>query len=215
MLRKLLNGIAGGIMIALGGSIYLACYADYLKTGLPMSKYLGAFFFSVGLFCIYAGGYALYTGKVGFLLEKHGKEDISVLLLTLLGNMIATSLLGIAAAYAVPDMADSAIYLCTAKLSQSFLQTLLRAIFCGILMYEAVVIYRDHNKHVLGILLCVPVFIICGFEHSIANMFYFGASGIVSWEAFGYLWTVILGNSIGGILLPLVTMVGNKETNHA
>ena len=171
MLKKIFNGIAGGIMIALGGSIYLACYADYLKTGLPVSKYLGAFFFSVGLFCIYAGGYALYTGKVGFLLEKHGKEDVSVLLLTLLGNMIATCLLGMAAAYAVPDMADSAIYLCTAKLSQSFLQTLLRAIFCGILMYEAVVIYRDHNKHVLGILLCVPVFIICGFEHSIANMF--------------------------------------------
>ena len=215
MLKKIFGGIAGGIMIAFGGSIYLACYADYLKTGLPMSKYLGAFFFSVGLFCIYAGGYALYTGKVGFLLEKHGKEDISVLLLTLLGNMIATCLLGMAAAYAVPDMADSAIYLCTAKLSQSFLQTLLRAIFCGILMYEAVVIYRDHNKHVLGILLCVPVFIICGFEQSIANMFYFGASGIVSWEAFGYLWTVILGNSIGGVLFPLVTMVGNKETNHA
>ena len=46
--KKIFNGIAGGIMIALGGSIYLACYADYLKTGLPTSKYLGAFFFSVG-----------------------------------------------------------------------------------------------------------------------------------------------------------------------
>ena len=215
MLKKLFNGIAAGIMISLGGSVYLACYADYLKTGLPSSKYLGAFFFSVGLLCIYAKGYALYTGKIGFIMEKHDKDAISTILFSLLGNMLATCLLGMVAAYAVPDMATAAVHVCTSKLSQSFLQTLIRAIFCGILMYHAVVIYCDHNKQIAGILLCVPVFIICGFEHSVANMFYFGASGIVSWEAFGYLWTVILGNSLGGVLLPLVTMVGKKETNHA
>lgn len=209
MLKKLTDGLAAGIMISLGGSVFLSCYGDYIKTGNPLSRYIGAFFFAVGLLCICIRGYALYTGRVCFIPYRHDKETISALLLALLGNTIATALCGMAAAYAVPDMATSALAVCTAKLGQSFLQTLIRSIFCGVLVYLAVVIYRDHEKRISGILLCVPVFIICGFEHSIANMFYFGASGIVSWEAFAYLWTVILGNSIGGVLVPLLGKLGD------
>ena len=73
-------------------------------------------------------------------------------------------------------------------------------------MYVAVSIYREseHGK-LSGIFFAVPVFILSGFEHSIANMCYFGASGIVSFDAFLYLVIVILGNSVGGMLLPVVT----------
>ena len=101
--------------------------------------------------------------------------------------------------------------LCAGKLeTQSFPQTLLRAVLCGVLMYLAVSIYRD-LKTPLGILFCIPVFILSGFEHSIADCFYFAASGIVSWRACGFLWTVILGNSLGGVLLPLLGKIGKKE----
>ena len=51
----------------------------------------------------------------------------------------------------------------------------------------------------------VAVFILCGFEHSIADMYYFAASGIVSLRAFGFIWLVIIGNSLGGMLLPVLT----------
>ena len=43
-------------------------------------------------------------------------------------------------------------------------------------------------------------------------MFYFAVSGIYSLEAFVYIWIVILGNAVGGMLLPLLSMVGNKPT---
>ena len=76
---------------------------------------------------------------------------------------------------------------------------------CGILMYLAVCLFKEH-KTPLGIFFCVPVFILSGYEHSIANMFYFGASGIVSLEAFAYIWVVILGNSIGGMLFPILKL---------
>ena len=36
-------------------------------------------------------------------------------------------------------------------------------------------------------------------------MFYFSASGIVSWQAFGFIWNVILGNTVGAMILPLLT----------
>ena len=82
-------------------------------------------------------------------------------------------------------------------------------IFCGFLMYLAVSIFRD-KKTPIGILFAIPVFILSGFEHSIADMFYFAASGMVSLRAFFFLWVVILGNSVGGMLLPALQKIGGK-----
>ena len=58
------------------------------------------------------------------------------------------------------------------------------------------------------------MFILSGFEHSIADIFYFAASGIVSLRAFGFLWLVILGNAAGGMLLPLLNGLWNKGGRH-
>ncbi|MBQ2175260.1 MAG: formate/nitrite transporter family protein, partial [Alphaproteobacteria bacterium] len=70
-------------------------------------------------------------------------------------------------------------------------------------------IYRD-KQTVTGILFCIPVFILSGFEHSVADIFYFAASGIVSLKAFCFICIVILGNSIGGMLLPAIAKIGKK-----
>ena len=90
----------------------------------------------------------------------------------------------------------------------------MRAIFCGILMYLAVSIFRD-NKTPLAILFCIPVFILSGFEHSIADLYYFAASGIASLRACAFLWVVIAGNSVGGVLLGLLMKLTQKEKAHA
>ena len=88
----------------------------------------------------------------------------------------------------------------------------IRAIFCGMLMYLAVCLYKEH-KTIAGIVFCVPVFILAGFEHSIADMGYFAISGIVSLEAFLFIWVVILGNSLGGVLLPLLGRLTKERAN--
>lgn len=201
MLKKIIDGILAGIMITIGGCVFLSCVAE-------QNKIVGAILFSVALLCICMRGYSLFTGKVGFIPENHSKEAFSVLLLGLFGNAIGTIGGGFAAKYAIPNIGAVADTICQAKLEQEMGQTFIRAIFCGILMYLAVAIYRE-NKSISGIFFCVPVFILSGFEHSIANMFYFAASSIVSLEAFGYLWLVILGNAIGGMLMPALSMIGN------
>lgn len=193
MLRKISAGFSAGLLICIGGAVYLSCE----------NRYVGAVLFSVALLCICIKGYSLFTGKVGFIPEKHGKEEWSVLLLGLLGNTAATILGGYALRYAIPAIGENAETLCTAKLTQAVPQTLIRAIFCGILMYLAVSIFRDKST-VVAIVFCIPVFILSGFEHSIADMFYFAASGIVSAKAFGFLWIVIIGNAVGAVLLPLL-----------
>lgn len=204
MLKKVTSGIAAGIMVSIGGAVFLACE----------NRIAGAVLFSVALLSICMAGYSLYTGKIGFIPEKHDKEAFSVLLLGLLGNTIGTILCGLLIRYAFSASAEAAETICTAKLTQTFFGTLIRGTFCGILMYTAVKIWRD-NKSPLGILFCIPVFILSGFEHSIADIFYFAASGIVSVKAFGFILTVILGNSIGGMLLPVLTGAFNNGGSKA
>ena len=199
MLRKVLSGVCAGLLIPIGGSVYLACD----------DRYAGAVLFSVALLCICLKGYSLFTGKVGFMPEKHGKEEWSVLLLGLLGNLLGTALGGLLIRCALPGLGAAAETLCAGKLAQTGLQTFLRGAFCGMLMYLAVSIYRD-RKDIVGILFCIPVFILSGFEHSIADIFYFAAAGSVSMRGFVFIWLVILGNSLGGMLLPALSMTGKE-----
>ena len=205
---NLTNGLLAGIMIAVGGTVFLACFGD----GSMVNKTIGAFFFSIALLSICYKGYSLYTGKIGFIPEKHDRDAFSVLLWGLLGNLIATVALGYALRGAIPAIGGVAEVLCTARLTQEWWQTLIRGIFCGILMYMAVSIYRD-KQTISGILFCVPVFILAGFEHSVANMFYFGAAGMFfSLDSIIYLAIVVLGNTIGGMLMPLLAMVKPRES---
>ena len=203
MIKGTVNGLMAGILIAIGGSVFLACD----------NRVVGAVLFTVALLCICYKGYGLFTGKVGFLPEKWDKDNWTVVLTALLGNLIATALCGWAIRYGLPALGTAAEVICEAKLQQFWLQTAVRGVFCGILMYLAVSIYRDH-KSIVAILFCVPVFILSGFEHSIADMFYFAAAGIVSWQACGFLWIVILSNAAGGVLLPLLSKLTKEGKAH-
>jgi formate/nitrite transporter FocA (FNT family) len=204
MLKLIIDGIKAGIMIAIGGSVFLSCE----------NRYIGAILFSVALLCICLKGYSLFTGKVGYLPENHSKEAFKILLCGLLGNIVSTILLGYAVSFANPALGEAAKVICEAKLSQEALQTFVRAFFCGVLMYMAVSTYREKGT-LAGIFFCVPVFILSGFEHSIANMFYFGASGIINMDSIIYLAVVIAGNSVGGMAMPILNILGKGEPKNA
>lgn len=199
---KIIDGFLAGLLISIGGAVFLAC----IIPDVPYAKYIGAFFFSTALLCICIKGYSLYTGKIGYLPSKHDKESVSVLLLGLLGNLAGTVAFGYLIAYVFPQLKETALTLCNGKLDQGLFMGFLRAVMCGILVYLAVDIYRA-DKSVLGIVFCIPAFILSGYEHSIADMFYFATSGIVSLKAFGYLWMIILGNSVGALIIPLLLLV--------
>ena len=83
MLKLTIDGIKAGIMIAIGGSVFLACE----------NRYIGAILFSVALLCICLKGYSLFTGKVGYLPENHSKEAVKILLCGLLTEFRSLRLL--------------------------------------------------------------------------------------------------------------------------
>lgn len=204
MLKTVFGAISAGIMIAIGGSVFLSCD----------SKYVGAVLFSVALLCICYLGYYLFTGKIGYLANDFSKKNILNLCVGLAVNLIVTFLLGMLISFAFPALPQKAYIMCTAKLEQTFLITFIRAIFCGVLMYTAVEIFKE-KKTPLGIIFCIPVFILCGFEHSIADMFYFGASGIFKAKILTFELATVLGNTVGGLALPLLSKLSVGKQSHS
>ncbi len=195
-MKVFLSGIAAGFMVAVGGTVFLTCDI----------KYIGAVFFAVALLAICYLGFALFTGKAGFIVHSHKKSDISDLLLCLPGNLAGACLCAGMINFAAPALKEKALASCTLKLAQTMPEAFFKAFLCGVLMYVAVAVYRK-SKSALGILFCIPVFILSGFEHSIADMFYFALSGIVSLEAFGYIWMIIAGNFVGAAAIAFLDKV--------
>lgn len=185
MLKKFFSGILAGLMISIGGTVFLSC-AD---------KVVGSVAFTIGLLAVCYYGANLYTGRIGYLFDKHDKDGIADLVFGLLGNLAATVGCGLLLG---PLKGEAAVALCGGKLTQTAPETLLRAAFCGILVYVAVNLFRD-KKTPLGILIGIPVFILSGFEHSIADAFYFAAAGIFTGESALFILLVLIGNSVGAL----------------
>ncbi len=196
--RIFLKAAAAGITIGIGGAVYLTLE----------NRVIGAVLFGVGLYTIVLNGLFLYTGKVGYLISaKDKKAYILQLIFTWLGNFAGTALAAAAiSATRIRNLRRTAEVICKTKLADTPHSILILAVFCGILMYAAVDGFREKGNPLI-LFFCVTVFILCGFEHCIANMFYFSLAGAWSLRAVIYLLLMTLGNSVGGILLPLVKKV--------
>lgn len=196
--RIFLKAAAAGITIGIGGAVYLTLE----------NRVIGAVLFGVGLYTIVLNGLFLYTGKVGYLISaKDKKAYILQLIFTWLGNFAGTALAAAAiSATRIRNLRRTAEVICKTKLADTPHSILILAVFCGILMYVAVDGFREKGNPLI-LFFCVTVFILCGFEHCIANMFYFSLAGAWSLRAVIYLLLMTLGNSVGGILLLLVKKV--------
>ena len=207
MRKTIFDSLAAGVMIAIGGAVFMACVGDATAPGVV--KILGAVLFSVALLTICKMGLYLFTGKIGFVAEQFKPIDALHLLVGLLGNYAAATACGRVLAYALPANAEKAAALCETKLTQNPLQTFILGIFCGILMYVAVKTFKE--KSLIGILFGIPVFIVAGFEHSIADMFYFSFGGNFTGRAFLFLLLVVCGNAVGGVLLPCLRRLAGEK----
>lgn len=200
----LIKSILAGIMIGIGGTIYLSLD----------NKIVGSILFAIGLFIIVVYSFNLYTGKIGYLINNFSKKYIRELIITLIGNFIGTLFVGFILKYTriYTMISEKAKTLADIKLNDTLISILILSFFCGMLMYLAVNTYKevkDIGKY-LAVFLGVIVFILCGFEHCIANMYYFSVSSTWSLNTLLYLLVMILGNSLGGILIPLCNKVIKK-----
>ena len=195
-LKRFFKGVAAGVLISVGGCVYLSV----------QNKVVGAVLFSVALLCICCKDYSLFTGKVGYIVKNHTASDFSVLFLGLAGNIAGACACAFICDFANPGLVRSAGALAKAKLGLHWYEVLAKAFMCGILMYLAVSIYKN-KKTPLGIIFCIPTFILCGFEHSIADIYYLAAGFEATAEYFGgsalFILLVIAGNALGSMFIAL------------
>lgn len=188
MKEQFMKAVYAGAMIAMGG----ACY---IKVG----SLAGSLLFSIGLITICVCNLNLFTGKVLFV------NSAKQLSLIWLGNLIGAITIGILCRVSGFEF-DTSI-----KLSENILTTLLLAIGCNIFIGIAVYGYKVTNS-MIPIILGVMGFINCGFEHCVANMFYFTVG--FRWSNFSeiLLFLIIntLGNVIGGLLMRPVYKYANQ-----
>lgn len=187
------RAILAGMCIGIGGIAWLICE----------SKYVGALLFCIGLFTICRNSLWLFTGKIGYLVINRNKLFVKQLALTWLGNLIGAILLAAIASTANKHIVDLAGKIVENRLAQNAAQTLALSMLCGMLMYVAVDAFKQ-DKTIAGILLGIPTFLLCGFEHSIADMFFFAAAHALSFAAIAQIICVSIGNAIGSIIVCMV-----------
>ena len=208
-LKVFLFGIFAGLAIGLGSLVYTVVSA-YLTdtTGMIFASAL----FSVGLILVCVLGLQLYTGKIGTVFDGETKRDVVNnainLPIMLVGNTIGAFALGILCHFIfmnVPEVANRIAAIALGKITSN--TVFLQGILCGALVYIAVYFFKNLQNYglkIIGIITAVTLFVYCGFQHCIANMFYFGMD--FSWKP-EYLWNiliVILTNSIGALLVRCI-----------
>lgn len=187
---QIFGGIASGLLVSIGGVVLLSCD----------DRYIGALLFTIALLAICLMDLYLFTGRIGFVAEGFDKKMPAQLIVGLFGNFIGATLTGFAIRYARPALIEKAAASCQTRLDNGILRAFVLGCFCGILMYVAVKTYKQKGT-VLGIVFCIPVFILAGFEHSIADMFYFALAGMIDFAYLGFIIAVIFGNSVGAMLI--------------
>ncbi|MBR1882018.1 MAG: formate/nitrite transporter family protein [Muribaculaceae bacterium] len=158
MFRKTMPpAVLAGICISLG------CVVNLRVGGVA-----GAVLFAFGLTTVVYYGLKLYTGTAGFIRRK---GDWGMLCVVLLGNIVGCGLTAWAVNCALPDCVEPATAILAGRLLKGSWACFLLAVGCGFVMTTAV----EHGRagKMLPLLLGVPLFILCGLAHSIADAFYF------------------------------------------
>ena len=164
-MKTIVSGILAGISISIGGTVFLLCD----------SKITGAIFFSVGLFSVCAFGFSLFTGRVCYVFDNDRAYALKLPLIWA-GNLIGSILMALLEMQTrlAPALIEKAEEISRTKLSQGLLSAFILAVLCDIMIYIAVEGYKNiphETGKYLAVFFGVTGFVLCGFEHCVANMY--------------------------------------------
>lgn len=191
--------------ILAGGAISLGCIANICS----QNKIVGSLFFVIGLFLVLSYKLELFTGKACYVTQQ-SPSYIIAMIVSYVGNLIGALIMGMLCAGIdkfVPLIANFSVGL-EARMTAPAAQIIILGYLCNWCIYIAVNAYKRQGAHswesFVGLLLGVSVFVLCGFEHSIADMVYVTMCGLWSWQAIGFIGLVTIGNVLGGMSASVV-----------
>lgn len=236
--KQLLLGIMAGMFIALAGNA--SSVAGYGAASVGMGKMVSGALFGTGLIMVLLAGAELFTGNCMISMAVFEKKvKLSAMLRNLIivyaGNMIGGVLYSFFMSLTAQLSMDNgrlgayAINTAAGKCTMDFVSALIMGVFCNMLVCIAVWISyssKDAVGKIVGMFFPIWIFIVSGYEHCVANM-YFIPMGIfasendayaakameiygltekqinaVNWKSFFVtnLIPVTIGNIIGGIV---------------
>lgn len=185
--KMFLLAIMAGAFIAIGG---ISSTTAAVSVPLPsVAKFLSACIFPGGLTMVLLAGSELFTGNCLLTIPLSEKEiTVSQMLknwiVVYIGNFVGSLLVasGIIFSHTASlfsnQLAVSIISTAAGKCTLSFTDALIRGIFCNFLVCLAVWVsmaVKDAAGKVIALFFPIVMFVVCGFEHSVANMYYIGA----------------------------------------
>lgn len=159
MFKLFKSSFLAGVCIAIGGVAFMT-----------VGGLFGAILFTFGLLTVVHYALKLYTGTAGFFDVKSIKLWVDLLVI-IIGNAIGCAAISLIVHNSLPDLIPISQAIVEKRLAIGNFGCFLLAICCGFIMTTAVQFGRE-NKF-LPLLFGVPLFIMCGFTHSIADAFYF------------------------------------------
>ena len=191
------SGIFAGVCIGIAGFVYLA-----------EKSIVGAVLFAFGLLTVVNYKLKLYTGTAGFI----KKGEVGTLLLILLSNIVGCLIVGLIARCSPMPIQETAQGILEGRLNMGALCGGVLAVGCGMIMTTAVNFARQGNN--LPLLFGVPLFIMCGFPHCVADAFYYltvPTDFLLAHlgEVVVFYLSIVLGNFVGCNLYRMI--VGNPS----
>ena len=223
--KTFILAIFAGGFIALGalGSQIISCGV----TPAAFGRALSGIIFPIGLSMVVIAGGELFTGNcllfIPVLDHQISWMDFAKnLVIVYLGNLVGSLFIAVLANYGhvlslySNELARSAVTTASLKANIPFIDGLVKGILCNVLVCIAVWASQaaeELSGRIIALYLPIFLFIVCGFEHSVANM-YFIPCGMIAQHVygftgynisfFGFLWNLLpvtLGNLVGGSLL--------------
>lgn len=219
MLTLALLGVLAGAFVGLGALMF-ALVASDPSLGFAASRLLGGLVFSLGLVLVTVAGAELFTGNNLIVMAWAARRISSAELLRNWAVVCAANFVGAASLALLVWLAGhgelndgavgrAVIRIATAKAHLSPGEAFFRGVLCNVLVCMAVwmaLAGRSVADRVLAIVFPITAFVAAGFEHSIANMYYFplamALGAPLGWgDMLANLGLVIAGNIVGGSVL--------------
>lgn len=229
--KMILLGMMAGAFIAFGGAASSTAAHGIADVGL--ARTVSGVIFPVGLMMTVLLGAELFTGNnLMVMAAMDGRIRTGQMLRNLIivyfsnfaGSVLVAALLYLSGNlnYSGGLLGAYTIKVAVGKASLAPLQCVTSGILCNILVCIAVLMAvsaRDIAGKLFGIFFPICAFVVCGFEHCVANMFYLPAGILAAMnpeyaakaqEAYGLTAEQITGLNIGGMLQNLIPVtVGN------
>jgi formate transporter len=219
LLSLWLLGMLAGAFIGLGALAYTLVASDG-SLGFVASRFVGGIAFCLGLMLVTIAGAELFTGNIMLVMAwADGRVDagqvlrnwIVVFIANLAGCIGLAILLWLSGSAALNDglVGRAALRIAIGKVQLQPTEAFVRGVLCNALVCVSVwMAYagRSVTDKVVAIVFPVTAFVAAGFEHSIANMYFFALAMLLGApigiaDALHNLVPVIAGNIVGGSML--------------